>query len=87
MEWVFVIGYGKDFATLPFMYMSTKEIDLRFQYRYYDTYPKAIGLVESGVIDVKLPVTHRFSIGDGEWAFKTASDPKAMALKVHIIDE
>ncbi|KAJ3573417.1 hypothetical protein NPX13_g4710 [Xylaria arbuscula] len=84
---VFVIGCGKDFATLPFMYMSAKEIDLRFQYRYHDTYPKAIGLVESGVIDVKPLVTHRFSLEDGEMAFKTASDPKAMALKVQIIDE
>ncbi|KAI0427560.1 L-arabinitol 4-dehydrogenase [Xylaria sp. FL1042] len=84
---VFVIGCGKDFATLPFMYMSAKEIDLRFQYRYHDTYPKAIGLVESGVIDVKPLVTHRFSLEDGKMAFQTASDPKAMALKVQIIDE
>ncbi|KAI1362605.1 sorbitol dehydrogenase [Xylaria arbuscula] len=84
---VFVIGCGKDFATLPFMYMSAKEIDLRFQYRYHDTYPKAIGLVESGVIDVKPLVTHQFPLEDGEMAFKTASDPKAMALKVQIIDE
>ncbi|KAF4468790.1 L-arabinitol 4-dehydrogenase [Fusarium albosuccineum] len=84
---VFVIGCGKDFQTVPFMYMAGKEIDLRFQYRYHDTYPRAIGLVESGVIDVKPLVTHRFKLEEGEKAFKTASDPSAMALKVQIIDE
>ncbi|KAK7408272.1 hypothetical protein QQX98_009585 [Neonectria punicea] len=59
---VFVIGCGKDFQTLPFMHMAGKEIDLRFQYRYHDTYPRAIGLVASGVIDVKPLVTHRFTL-------------------------
>jgi L-iditol 2-dehydrogenase len=84
---VFVIGCGKDFQTMPFMHMSTKEIDLRFQYRYHDTYPKAIGLVSSGVIDVKPLVTHRFSLEEGEEAFRTASDPKALVLKVQILDD
>ncbi|KAH7127475.1 sorbitol dehydrogenase [Dactylonectria macrodidyma] len=81
---VFVIGYGKDFQTLP---LSTKEIDLRFQYRYHDTYPRAIGLVASGVIDVKSLVTHRFHLEESELAFRTASDPRAMAVKVQILDE
>ncbi|KAF4457816.1 L-arabitol dehydrogenase [Fusarium austroafricanum] len=34
---VFVIGVGKDFQNIPFMHLSSKEIDLRFQYRYHDT--------------------------------------------------
>ncbi|EXL60722.1 L-iditol 2-dehydrogenase [Fusarium oxysporum f. sp. radicis-lycopersici 26381] len=84
---VFVIGCGKDFQTLPFMHLSTKEIDLRFQYRYHDIYPRAIGLVASGVIDVKPLVTHRFSLEESEDAFNTASDPTAMAVKVQILDE
>jgi L-iditol 2-dehydrogenase len=83
---VFVIGCGKDFMTLPFMYMAGKEIDLRFQYRYHDTYPKAISTVAEGVVDVKALVTHRFPLEQGLEAFKTASDPKAGALKVQIID-
>lgn len=69
------------------MYMAGKEIDLKFQYRYHDTYPRAIGLVASGVIDLKPLVTHRFSLEDGLQAFKVASDPAAMALKVQILDE
>ena len=69
------------------MHLSTKEIDLRFQYRYHDTYPRAIGLVASGVIDVKPLVTHRFTLEQGLEAFTAASDPSAMALKVQILDE
>lgn len=84
---VFVIGCGKDFQTLPFMHMSAKEIDLRFQYRYHDTYPKAIELVSAGMIDLKSLVTHRFTLEEGEQAFKTASDPSAKAVKVQILDE
>lgn len=84
---VFVIGCGKDFQTMPFMYMAGKEIDLRFQYRYHDIYPRAIALVEAGVIDVKALVTHRYTLEEGQKAFATASDPKAMALKVQILDE
>ncbi|KAF6802091.1 l-arabinitol 4-dehydrogenase [Colletotrichum musicola] len=84
---VFVIGCGKDFATIPFMYMAGKEIDLRFQFRYRDIYPRAIGLVSEGVIDLKPLVTHRFTLEDGEQAFITASDPAALALKVQVIDE
>lgn len=82
-----MIGCGKDFQTIPFAFMSAREIDLRFQYRYKNTYPKAISLVASGLINVKPLVTHRFTLEDGEEAFKTASDPKARAIKVQILDE
>ncbi|KAF4539448.1 L-arabinitol 4-dehydrogenase protein [Lasiodiplodia theobromae] len=84
---VFVIGAGKNFQSVPFMHLSTKEIDLRFQYRYHDTYPKAISLVESGLVDVKKLVTHRYSLEEGLEAFKTASTPSAKAVKVQILDD
>ncbi|KAF5534993.1 l-arabinitol 4-dehydrogenase [Fusarium napiforme] len=55
---VFVIGVVKDFQNIPFMHLSSKEIDLRFHYRYHDTYHKAISLVAEGLIDLKPLVTH-----------------------------
>ena len=82
-----VIGCGKDFQTIPFAYMSAREIDLRFQFRYRDTYPKGIGLVSAGLINLKPLVTHRFTLEEGEMAFKVASDPAAKAIKVQILDE
>ena len=81
---VFIIGVGKPDMTLPFMRLSTQEIDLQFQYRYSNTWPRAIRLVESGVIDLKKLATHRFNIEEAEKAFETAGDVKSGAIKVLI---
>ncbi|CAI6094216.1 hypothetical protein V2G26_004669 [Clonostachys chloroleuca] len=84
---VFVIGVGKDFQNIPFMHLSANEIDLKFQYRYHDVYPKAISLVAAGMIDLKPLVSHRFKLEEGIEAFRAASTPAARAIKVQILDE
>jgi L-iditol 2-dehydrogenase len=82
---VFVVGVGKSEITFPFMRLSTREVDLKFQYRYANTWPKAIRLVEAGVLgDVRKLVTHRFPIEDGVRAFMTSADPRSGAIKVQI---
>ena len=84
---VFVIGVGKPEMQLPFMRLSTQEIDLQFQYRYANTWPRAIRLVESGVVKLEQLVTHRFDLEDAVKAFETAADPKTGAIKVQIQSE
>ena len=84
---VFVIGVGKPDMQVPFMRLSTQEIDLQFQYRYANTWPRAIRLVESGVVDLHRLVTHRFDLEDAVKAFETAADPKTGAIKVQIQSE
>lgn len=84
---VFVIGVGRDFQNIPFMHLSANEIDLKFQYRYHDTYPKAIRLVAAGIVDLKPLVTHRFKLEEGVDAFKVASTPGSNAIKVQILDD
>ncbi|KAI1333845.1 GroES-like protein [Xylariaceae sp. FL0016] len=79
---VFVIGVGKNEINFPFMRCSTREIDLVFQYRYSNTWPRAIRLVENGVVDLSKLVTHRFKLDDAINAFNTAADPKTGAIKV-----
>ncbi|KAK4465509.1 L-arabinitol 4-dehydrogenase [Cladorrhinum samala] len=81
---VFVIGVGKDEIQIPFMRASVREVDLQFQYRYSNTWPRAIRLVQNGVIDLSKLVTHRFPLEDALKAFETASDPKTGAIKVQI---
>jgi len=68
------------------MHFSANEIDIRFQYRYANQYPKAIRLVSSGLIDVKPLVTHRFALEDAIDAFQVAADPAQGAVKVQIQD-
>jgi L-iditol 2-dehydrogenase len=81
---VFVIGVGKNEIKLPFMRCSTREVDLKFQYRYANTWPRAIRLLKSGLIDLKKLVTHRYTLDEAVEAFKTAADPKTGAIKVQI---
>jgi L-iditol 2-dehydrogenase len=83
---MYVIGVGSERQTLPFMHLSVNEIDIMFQYRYANTWPKAIRLVNSGLLDVSSLVTHRFALEDSPKAFETASNPKAKAIKVIIAD-
>ncbi|KAI2628011.1 GroES-like protein [Hypomontagnella submonticulosa] len=84
---VFVIGVGKNEINFPFMRASTREVDLQFQYRYCNTWPRAIRLVENGVVDLTKLVTHRFKLEDAIEAFNTAADPKTGAIKVQIQSE
>jgi L-iditol 2-dehydrogenase len=84
---VFVVGVGKSEMAFPFMRMSTREVDVRFQYRYANTWPRAIRLVEAGVLpvgDVRRLVTHRFRLEEAVRAFEVAADPKSGAIKVQI---
>lgn len=84
---VFVIGVGKNEMSIPFMRLSTREIDLQFQYRYCNTWPRAIRLVQSGVIEMQKLVTHRFTLEESVKAFETAADAKTGAIKVQIKSE
>jgi L-iditol 2-dehydrogenase len=84
---VFVIGVGKNEMQIPFMRLSTREVDLQFQYRYSNTWPRAIRLMQSGIIDMKKMITHRFKLEDAMAAFETATDVKTGAIKVLIIND
>jgi len=83
---VFIIGVGKNEQLFPFMHLSTNEIDVKFQYRYANQYPKAIRLVAGGLINLKPLVTHRFKLEEAVQAFHVAADPKQGAIKVQILD-
>ncbi|KAG1808716.1 chaperonin 10-like protein [Suillus subaureus] len=83
---VFIIGVGKNEQVFPFMHLSANEIDVSFQYRYANQYPKAIRLVAGGLIDLKPLVTHRFKLEEAVSAFHVAADPSQGAIKVQIQD-
>ncbi|KIK61766.1 hypothetical protein GYMLUDRAFT_42808 [Collybiopsis luxurians FD-317 M1] len=83
---VFIIGVGKNEQVFPFMHLSANEIDVQFQYRYANQYPKAIRLIAGGLINVKPLVTHRFTLEEAVAAFHVAADPAQGAIKVQIQD-
>lgn len=81
---VFAIGVGKSELELPYMRLSTRELDLKFQYRYVNTWPRAIRLVEGGLVNLRGLLTHRFDVEDAQKAFAVAGDRASGALKVMI---
>jgi len=81
---VFVIGVGRPEIKIPFMRLSTREVDLQFQYRYANTWPRAIRLLRGGVLDLSKLVTHRFKLEEAVEAFKVAADAKQGGIKVMI---
>lgn len=81
---VFIIGVGRNEVNIAFMRASVREVDIQLQYRYSNTWPRAIRLIENGVIDLSKLVTHRFPLEDALKAFNTAADPKTGAIKVQI---
>ncbi|PSR83412.1 L-arabinitol 4-dehydrogenase [Coniella lustricola] len=81
---VFIIGVGRNEINIAFMRASVREVDIQLQYRYANTWPRAIRLIENGVIDLSKLVTHRFPLEDALKAFNTAADPKTGAIKVQI---
>lgn len=83
---VFIIGVGKDTQSIPFMHLSANEIDLQWQYRYANQYPRAIRCVANGLIDLKPLVTHSFKLEDAMDGFETAANPASGSIKVQIVD-
>ncbi|KAG6116769.1 L-arabinitol 4-dehydrogenase [Claviceps humidiphila] len=81
---VFIIGVGRNEINIAFMRASVREVDIQLQYRYCNTWPRAIRLVESGIIDMSRLVTHRFKLEDAVKAFETSADPTSGAIKVQI---
>ncbi|KAF3938088.1 hypothetical protein ABW19_dt0205740 [Dactylella cylindrospora] len=85
---VFVIGVGKDIVDMPFMACSVKEVDLKFQYRYANQWPKAIKLVKSGYLgDVTMLISHKFGLDEALTAFETVKDRSSKSIKVMIVNE
>jgi len=81
---VFVIGVGKDKMEIPFMRCSANEVDLQFQQRYVNMWPRAVRVLESGIINLDQLITHRFPLGNDVETFKTASNPESESFKVVI---
>lgn len=81
---VFVIGVGREKMEIPFMRCSAQEVELQFQQRYVNMWPRAIRVLKSGMVDLKKLVTHDFLLENAVEAFKTAADPKSGSIKVLI---
>lgn len=82
------IGNGHNEQLVPFQSLSMREIDVRFLFRYINTWPLVIRMLKGKKLPgVEKMITHTFRLEDAVEAFETAADPKRGAVKVQIVDE
>jgi len=63
---------------------QAKETVIKTIFRYAHVYPRAVGLMASGKIDVKPLITDIYKFEDGVAAFEYAANPKPTSVKVMI---
>jgi L-iditol 2-dehydrogenase len=82
---IVVVGLGDNANyTLPLLDLAVKELDIRGIFRYVYTYPAAINLLASGVVDVEAMITHHFPLSEMLTGFEYAEKGLGGAVKVMI---
>ncbi|MGB4137761.1 MAG: NAD(P)-dependent alcohol dehydrogenase [Microbacterium sp.] len=79
---VVLVGMGADEAPLPLSRIQNRELVVTGVFRYANTYPTAIALIEKGLVDLDSLVTHRFGLGEVVEALEAAGDPSALKVIV-----
>ena len=79
---VMQLGLGGD-MTVPMMQITVKELDLRGSFRFHEEFSTAVGLMQSGLVDVKPVISHTIPLDDAELAFRIAND-RSQSMKTQI---
>ncbi|MBN2240156.1 MAG: NAD(P)-dependent alcohol dehydrogenase [Dehalococcoidales bacterium] len=81
---VIFIGMPVEPVTVNIVAAQAKEAVMKTIFRYAHVYSRAVGLMESGKINVKPLITDRYSFEDGIKAFEYAANPRPSSVKVII---
>ncbi len=73
-----MVGHGAEHVSLPVQDIQVRELTLTGIFRYVDTWPTAISLASSGLVDLDALVTAHFGLDDVEAALNADSDPMSM---------
>ena len=85
---VTLVGYPEvDLCPFPISLAIERELDVRGVNRYCNTFPTAVELLESGVVDVKPLISHRFPFPRVCEAFEFARTHRAETVKVMVTHE
>ncbi|MBF6671202.1 NAD(P)-dependent alcohol dehydrogenase [Glutamicibacter halophytocola] len=80
---VILVGLGADDIELPVSYIQNREIWLSGVFRYTNTWPLAIELLEAGKVDLDILVTGRYSLSESEQALKSGKQPGQLKAVVY----
>lgn len=73
-----LIGMGADDYPLPISVIQNRELSVTGVFRYANTWPTAISLVERGVIDLDVLVSGHFGLDQVREALETAGSPAVL---------
>ncbi|KAH7300418.1 hypothetical protein KP509_24G061700 [Ceratopteris richardii] len=74
---VCLVGMGQDNLTLPLTSSAAREVDVLGIFRYCNTYPLCLDLLQSRKVDVRPLITHRYRLTEDD--MKEAFQTTAMA--------
>jgi L-idonate 5-dehydrogenase len=77
------LGLSGDMS-LPMIMITARELSLMGSFRFHDTFPLAVKMMQDGLIDVSPLLTHCFPLADFAEAFATAND-RSRAMKVQLV--
>jgi len=78
------VGMGKDDINIPYSVITSKDLEIEGIFRYKQTYPPLISLLETGKIEIEDTVTHYFKLEEIKKAFEIACNPDIDKLKIVI---
>lgn len=78
-----IVGMGADEMLLPISHIQAKEISVTGIFRYTDSWPTAIHLVSSGLVELDSLVTGKFGLDEVQTAFDTDKDPTSLKSVVY----
>ncbi|WP_024820645.1 MULTISPECIES: NAD(P)-dependent alcohol dehydrogenase [Micrococcaceae] len=81
--YVVLVGLGNPEMTLPVEHIQNYEINVTGIFRYTDTWPAAIHLVSSGLVELDSLVTGRFGLDEVEAALDSDQDPTSLKSVVY----
>lgn len=80
---VVLVGMGAPEVALPIPVIQNNELVLTGVFRYANTWPIAIGLIESGRVDLDGMVTGHFGLDEVEAALRSTAEPSTLKSVVH----
>lgn len=78
-----LVGMGNDTVELPVSWIQNREIWLSGVFRYTNTWPLGIQLVDSGAVDLDVLVTSTFGLAEAEQALNAGRQPGQMKVIVY----
>ena len=78
------VGSGKDHISIPYSELIPKDLTVESIFRYKNTYPTIISLLEEKKVNICDIVTHKFKLDQISKVFEIANNPNIDKMKIMV---